>query len=661
MRNIVCNSLWAIIICCGTSSLSAQEFGDVSIEEVAELVHPKYPDAKAAYLAKSCIIDYDLEGRSNEMRVQYFYRIKIYDEAGIKEFADWNKYLYRNGNDKEYIKNVEAKVYNIVDGELQTTKLEKSDIYKEEESDSRTMVRFALPNVQVGSVIDLKYKIYSPFLYSTPKHYFQADIPVKHSEFIIYVPKYFSMTPVASGAIGLERIEEYLSSREELKTSFVAKDVHPILEDDYVLNINDYKSSLKYELESIQWPNQLVRKFSESWEKIGEKLEEHSSFGKVLDDGIKDSKELIKEAKTLAPSDALVLIYEYVRSNIAWNEDYGIYADQKPSKVWESRLGSVPDINLLLVNLLRKADITAYPLVTKYRSRGLLNEYYPSLSELNYVLVQAEVDGQPILLDATAKYSPAGELPLRANNLCGLLVKKSGGKIVPIGNNKKASIKKIAKVSVDSEQMSLQSAGTLKLSGYAATRSRLKSAEKEDSEDRQNLTSGEENDTDEDDESEEVVVRENVVNNLSVEGFDDPYSSIITKFESTLYKPIQAIGNELFIDAFVIADFEENPFKDEKREYPAFFNCAHDHMYVSVLDIPDGYVANQIPEDLNLVMESGKGSFLYVTTADAEKISIRCLLEINEKTFMPEDYDMIRRFMDAILDKQKEKIILKKI
>lgn len=234
--------------------LFGQKFGKIDKKDLAQVEHPQHQDAEVSYLVKNTKCYYKLNRKNYVMVSEHFNRIKIYKKEGL-DIADQTIYLYVGDKDAEKINGLKAEVFNIENGKVTKTKLDKKDIFKEK-SESYELVKFALPNVQPGSIIDIKYKIVSPFLYSFPKHFFQTKYPVESSNYTVIIPEYFDMTPVATGFIPLNRSESvtFATGQKETEYNFSASSIPPLKEDDYVLNINDYRSSLKYELDKISFP-----------------------------------------------------------------------------------------------------------------------------------------------------------------------------------------------------------------------------------------------------------------------------------------------------------------------------------------------------------------------------------------------------------------------
>ena len=72
--------------------------------------------------------------------------------------------------------------------------------------------------------------------------------------------------------------------------------------------------------------------------------------------------------------------------------------------------GSVGDINLLLIAMLRRAGLQADPVVLSTREFGFNLASYPVLQKLNYVIARAKVNGKVYFLDAAHSQLGFGQL-----------------------------------------------------------------------------------------------------------------------------------------------------------------------------------------------------------------------------------------------------------
>ena len=525
-----------------------------------------------------------------------------------------------------------------------------------------------LPNVSAGSIIEIKYKVVSPFLYAIPRHYFQKDVPVEFSQLKVDVPNYFTMAPIPTGVIPLNRKEEekITFGADVTQYTFDASDIPGIEDDKYVLDINDYRASLKYELSKISYPGRTTKHFTKDWNSICKNLSKAKDFGDAMKKKVKPAEDLLNTISTLSEKEKLFKIVDFINSHVTWNGNTSRYGSTSYKKLFEANEGDVAEINLLLINLCRKAGLEAHPVLTKNRLHGIFNTNYPSLTEINYVFAQVEIDGEELFVDATSPYFEPGNLPLRALNIQGVVIKDDKYQIIELTNTNLIYKRFAGKYNFNLDENRMEGAGNYVVKNYAAVKARRKLKEENNDEDQQEFlkefNEDEESDEEggedevEDDETEE----EDVYNYSGTEGLENKYGNIMSSFDAQLYSPLETIGDEIYIDAFVSLIFDENPFLKEMRQYPAFFNSKHHINHVSILKIPEGYVLKSRPENITLKMINDKGSFSYKINEAQGSITVNALFKINDDIFMSEEYASLYEFFNQIILKQKEKIVFVK-
>ncbi len=661
-----------IVACVMVASIvSAQKFGKVPDELVKETFFPADSTAEAVYYVAKTKVYYQFTSYNEIfLNMEYHYRIKVYQVEG-EQYGNFDIPLYRTSRDKEKVRNLEAYSFNYEDGKVVKTKLEKNQIFEEETSENYTKKTFAVPNVKPGSVIEVKYKVQTPFFYSIPKWYFQKYIPVVHSTFELVVPEYFTLTPVPSGAYPIDRKQEEVhgSRHGELKTILTGYRLPAMKEDEYVLNADDYRAGIKYELYSISVGGN-VDYYSKDWNTISKNLSKNKNWGKELKKGVKALKPIIAQAQDLPSKiEKIDFIYQYVRDNMAWNKDYGTYPDQGLKKSLEAGTGNVADINMLLVNALREAGIAANPFLIKTRRSGLLNTSYPSATEFNYLIAVVQVDNKYVFLDATSKYVPLGQLPIRAINASGLMVEGETGTILPMYNPNSLKVQTGVNYTINLEDVCLDGEGSSRYSNYGATKFRIDADTDEDEGDNQEIIEVESEDLegedadyeegDEEDEDEEIEF-DDEFKITEVANFDDRSKFINAKFTARKFGCIKKIGDQIFLDADFDYGISENPFTEESRDYPVFYNYKVDLKRVVSVDIPQGYVLESAPEKLSAALPENMGQFIYEVKSVSDKLLVYYTLKINSDTFGYNDYPGLKQLYDMVLQKQDEKIVLSK-
>src|SRR6056297_1230644 len=124
------------------------------------------------------------------LRYERHIRIKVFNEKGVDQ-GNFEIPLYKAGSGEEEISYLKGYTYNLNGNKIDTARLRNENVYKEEENKNLDLVKFAMPNVRPGSIIDLEYSIDSESTLILRGWQFQNTIPVKWSEYIINIPEYF--------------------------------------------------------------------------------------------------------------------------------------------------------------------------------------------------------------------------------------------------------------------------------------------------------------------------------------------------------------------------------------------------------------------------------------------------------------------------------------
>ena len=74
----------------------------------------------------------------------------------------------------------------------------------------------------------------------------------------------------------------------------------------------------------------------------------------------------------------------------------------------------------------------------------------------------------------------------------------------------------------------------------------------------------------------------------------------------------------------------ENPFKQEVREYPVDFGYPMLNKYAITIEIPEGYVVESLPPSINIATEENIGTFKYLISNSSGKIVVNSTSTTNQ-------------------------------
>ena len=110
----------------------------------------------------------------------------------------------------------------MVDGKLVKTKMEGDMVNNEDVSKTMRLTKFTVPQVTVGTVIEVEYEIESDFFSHIDDWRAQEDIPVMYTSFDVTVPEYFDFSVDERGSYPLEKKIEDTNMSISAGASFLA-------------------------------------------------------------------------------------------------------------------------------------------------------------------------------------------------------------------------------------------------------------------------------------------------------------------------------------------------------------------------------------------------------------------------------------------------------
>jgi transglutaminase-like putative cysteine protease len=366
-------------------------------------------------------------------------RIKIVNKNGM-DAANFVISQYKNGKAEEKIDKLVAVTYNLENDKVIETPLNPSDIYKDQMSKNVNYLKFGLPAVKEGSIIEVSYTVISDFLFNLRSWNFQGEYPRVHSEYTTRIPDFFvyagfkdgylpfthsssnkafkSFTILIPGKTAYESNERISLSTNETETRMVMQNVPAFKPEKFITTTSNYMSRVRYQLSEYRFPNQDPRPVMSTWPKLAEELLKDEEFGAAFAKNNswlqEDLKKITNEAST--DLEKAKAIYNYWRTNFTLTSEGGKYMTDNPKNIWKNRKGNTADGNLMLTLLLKTAGLKADPFILSTRDNGWANDFYPLINEYNYVVSKLTVDEKVYYLDATQPLLGFGFLPLECYN-----------------------------------------------------------------------------------------------------------------------------------------------------------------------------------------------------------------------------------------------------
>ena len=633
----ILNVLLLLLLCFLTIPNPAQaapnfpKWGKVSKAETELKKVPYDSEAHAVVLVHTGRLSY-LNGK---FLIKKYIRIKILDNEGISE---GNVALpYYSKNRLERIDNVKAQTLEILEnGKVVKHRIDKKQVFDVEVNENWSEIRFALPAVKAGTIIEYSFDLFSENFTFLEGWVFQNEIPTLHSYFKAEVPDFLRYKLLMHGRKIVAKYQNTQPTNE-----WELKDLPALKSEPYSYNPLDYAEKISFQLTSYDKRNGYngvsEEKVFVDWESISKEILSTSGFRSYL-----NSNKAIDEILTQLPAekDSLAFakkIYAFVQQNYTWNERYGLLPDHQLKEVKNGQDGNGTAINLLLVSMLQRAGFDAYPTYISTKSHGKVSPEFPFLSQFNHVIGLVTIEGQDYLLDAAGNRMAFGILPVRDLNYKALALSKKEPRWLDVHDKARSS----ALISYKANLSKGQHIFDCNWSGFEALQMAAK-------------TKG--------DEKDQLMIpvdprlqkdSVHIVNEISEN------NNLKASFYFTEEPDIKA--DKIYYSIPVFDWLQDNPFKNEVRHLPVDFGYSTSRIVVYNILIPEGYIIEERPENLSITTPRKEAAFFYVAGQQGNNLSIQIKLDIKESLIPVESYLYLRELYSKMINHcQKAYVFSKK-
>jgi len=683
MKKSLIRASYALFLSMLTFAGQAQEapvkFGKISMEQMEAEFCPIDSNAHAYYIfdygysyfkyATTKVTEGDVAASQKGFQLIHnrHFRIKILDNQGY-DWADIGIPLYHDQN-TEKVGVIKAVTYNLEDGKIVKTKLNKSDVHVEETSAHWNQRKFAMPNVKEGSILEVEYTIISDYLFNLREWLFQTTIPVLRSEYYVHIPEYYTYNQTHKGYFPIstesgqkrktitiaytERPDykgstTHTSSTDYLDKTFFysASDVPAFPQEDFLRTRDNYLTKVEFELNRINYPSLPPKNYTSTWTQVDENLTRNSSFGGALS---KDAHlEGVVASLKVTGEEGLPLLeaaYEMIREKLAWNKQYSKYVTGPLSKTYKEEQGNAADINLNLVVLLRSLGFESYPVILSTQQNGIIHPSHPSLSSFNFVIALARVEGETYLMDATDPNAGINLLPLRCLNDRGRVIGSPDLEWVGLMDYRQYKFRSDYTLSF-TEDMGIVGSRLLVLNDYALYNYRRKI---------KGFNNLEEYEESVDKNNEEIHI-----SNLVVEGLDSANNELRILYDLEQVDFVEDAADILYFSPVFHPFYESNPFKLEKRDYPVEFNYPYLIKQNYSITLPEGYTVSELPKAAIVKLPDNSAKYIYKVVQSGNILMVYTSMSIKKSNYLPEEYENIKQFFQMVINKQNELIVLRK-
>lgn len=285
------------------------------------------------------------------------------------------------------------------------------------------ILEFEMPDAGQGDVLEYKFTMERRYIEELPDFYFTNQVPtqkaafyLKNSDFARYeiVPQnvnfdiHYEEHRVDTSGVPL--IFTYSRPDPVYIQVWEAKDVPAADVSSFIASVDDVRAKLKFQINEFGLPRQPLEN---SWEFVAAQILRNDNPYRQMEDA-PHFRDKGREIASFFDNETAVLdsIYNYVNTHTQFSGLKSVFPGQEWTRVFEDQtVGAQADINLALLATLQGAGIKARPAYLSSRSFGRINEEFPSLFQLNSMMILGEAEGEEFFMDASFPNSLPGLIP----------------------------------------------------------------------------------------------------------------------------------------------------------------------------------------------------------------------------------------------------------
>jgi len=585
--------------------------------------------------------------------------IKILNKSGIQH-ANASIATYHSKNHFSTIKKISGTTYNLSDGKITEQYLDADNQSQATYTHSYEK-KMSMPGAQVGSIIDYTFETEEDLTRELAEWDIQSSIPKLYSEFEVFIPKDFELASLEQALPKFEKasVKTDESSLPDAYTyddaamdgginrHWIRKNIPAFENEPMVSNVGNYTEELQLFI-NAQFVNGAKIEQNNTWDRVNSFLFKSPDFYKAI---YKNNDTVVSKVKPLIWRDTSALvkaekIFSYVRDTITANDDETIWVKKYPGKVLATKTGNVTEVNMLLIAMLKEADIECDPVILSTKQNGRTTNAFPDLASFNYTVCRATIAGKQYYLDASGKYNAFGILPAECYNGYARLVNKEGEEVIlyPDDAKEKSFIKIESKGNAANNYV-------LSIGYYFGeyTARDLRGKWNADT----------------------TKIRKYVIDllksfplNMHLISYDvknlkvtDDHLSL--DIDARVDWP--ADEKMIYFSPYFLKCFDDNPFTNPARKYPVELPYAFNFTYFLKLQLPDGYKIEDNIQPLNLKFP-GSAQFQDALAYDAANniLTVNANLNIVKTRYKVEEYPFLKDFFDKTIAQQQKNVVIKK-
>ena len=525
---------------------------------------------------------------------------------------------------------------------------------------------FSMPNVEVGSIIEYRYKLrYDDSYYVPPQWYVQTELFTRKAHYLWkptdkqltnergQLTSGISWTPLLppdAKVVETRLSASSVNGSEQRLLDLAMHDIPPSPEEEYMPPISSFTYRVLFYYSPYRNSDEFWKNEVKFWAKTQDRF---IGPGPAVSSAVKDlTLPTDSDDQKLRKLYAAVQKLENTRftRRRTENEDKseGLGQVKTTDDIWLRKRGTDDQLAQLFVAMARSAGFKAYLVAVTSRDKDLFFPGFLSLSQLNDDLAVVNVGGKEVFFDPGSRFCPYGHLAWKHDQSGGLRETDGGAALVytPPESYTASRIQRVANLTLDKQGIA---SGTVKMTytGAPALDWRQTSLEGDEESLRHDLRAS----------MEELLPSGMEIRVSSIEKLTD-YEQPLTVVFDVKGSLGSATGKRLLLPGDLFEANTRPAFPHEKRDIAVYFHYPHLVQDAVRINFPQDFKIESLPIEAKLQFQQ---LAVYSLTAEAApaNVTVRKNYVLGTVVFPPKSYPELRTFYSGMQAKDQQTVVLK--
>jgi hypothetical protein len=659
-RHLLCCTL-SVVLSALLAPLAHAQWTAPTPEELSMTSQPEVPGAPAVYLFRE-------ETTEDKLHMFSIYiRLKVLTERD-KEFANV-ELPYTTGEGGRTVEEIQGRTIH-PDGSIISFTGKPYQKLIEREHRSKFMAEvFSLPDVEVGSIIEYRYKLrYGDHILYNPQWYIQSELWTRKAHYQ-WKPIDLNRNMNVTGERGqLKTIIAWtpiLPPGAEVKqtllpptTAFLngqvvldldVHDIPPAPSEEHMPPMQSFSYRVLFYYSAFRTADEFWKSEGKYWANSRDKfIGPGSGVSAAVKDLITPSDTQDQKLRKLYAAIMQLENTNYTRQHSNSEEKAeGFKEIHNTDDVWTRKRGNNDQLAALFVAMARAAGMKAYLMTVTNRDRSIFFKSYLSLDQLNDDIAIVNVDGKEQFFDPGSRYCPYQHLAWNHTMTQGLRQVDGGSALAgtPRETYGFSHVQRIAELKLDDQR---NVTGTIKMTymGYSALGWRQRSLTGDATSLEHELRTG----------VEHLIPDGMQVKIASIEKLAEYEQPLVVNFAVTGGLG-SSTGKRLLLPVDLFEVNSKTTFPKEKREVPVAFSYPHVVQDAVRITFPATLSIESLPTSGKVPLRNLAG-YDITPSSTPTSFTVHRNYILNEVLHMPNEYGELRKFYTDFESKDQESVVL---